>query len=377
MTRFGARLAGVLAVVSMGAAAAETVETVRPSFDALTPPPAPDYADPSAWAVLPSHPGAAALAPGGQTSGGRRSAPRVDVFYIHPTTYRGAAWNQRIDDSETNAWTDISVIARQASAFNACCLIYAPRYRQAATGALASTDGSGDKAYALAYQDVKTAFDYYLAHFNHGRPFILAGHSQGALMIYWLLEREIDGTPLKDRMVAAYAIGVAASQGDFGRTYKTIPVCAAPDSTGCVVTWNSFAEGADPSAYIVRSQARYLKRYGDPSGKSLVCVNPLTFDLTRPGAPASANLGALVGEPAPGPLAPLKINAVGAACQDGVLRVQASPDPTFKPTTLSGGVLHMHDIDLFYGNLRANAVLRTKAFLAAHLAGDFRHPKTR
>ena len=40
------------------------------------------------------------------------------------------------------------------------------------------------------YQDVKDAFYYYLEHYNEGRPFILAGHSQGSAMLLELMRRE-------------------------------------------------------------------------------------------------------------------------------------------------------------------------------------------
>jgi hypothetical protein len=188
-------------------------------------------------------------------------------------------------------------------------------------------------------------------------------------MIYWLMERKIDATPLKDRMVAAYPIGVAASEGEFGRTYKTVPFCAEPDSTGCIVSWNSFEAGSDVAAYVQRSESRYVQRYGDAPGRDLVCINPLTFDRSRPAADATANLGALAGDPKPGDVAlrvlpALKVHAVGATCRDGVLMVDPSADAGFHPTPLPGGLLHMHDIDLFYANLRANAALRAAAYLA-------------
>jgi len=340
-----------------------------PPFDSTPAPAPPNYTEASAWAALPRSPGAAAARPAGETRFAADPAKGVDVFYIQPTTYHGPGWNQSLDDANTNAWTDVSVVARQASAFNTCCRLFAPRYRQASSIAFAAKNGDAQKAYDLAYQDVAKAFDYYLAHYNHGRPFILAGHSQGALMIYWLLERKIDGTPLKDKLVAAYPIGVAAFQGEFGRTYKTIPFCAKPDSVGCIVTWNSYEAGSDVAGFIQRQQVRYVQRYGDAPGREIVCVNPLTFDLSKPAADATANLGALPGDPKPGDAASsvlpaLKPGVVGAFCKDGILMVQPAPDPTFHPTALAGGMLHMHDIDLFYANLRANAALRAAAYLA-------------
>ena len=279
----------------------------------------PDYSLPSSWAALPQKADAAdEQSPSDPLKEAQATAP-ADVFYIHPTTLRSKAhWNQRTDDAATDAWTDASVIARQASAWNACCKVYAPRYRQAGPVAYYASKSDGPKAYELGYQDVKRAFEYYLAHYNHGRPFIIAGHSQGALDTYHLIVDLIDGKPLQRQLVAAYAVGVGASLGDFGRTYKSVQPCRKPADLHCIASWNTFTRSGDTAAYIVSSEARYTAKYGD-EGKALLCTNPLTFDLDRPDAPASANLGSLPGKPGE-PLPPLILGVVGGTCVDGVLR---------------------------------------------------------
>jgi hypothetical protein len=328
------------------------------SFDARPPPAAPDYGQASSWAALPWIKGAADLAPANASP--KAAEPLADVFYVHPTTYRfnGVA-NQALSDAATNDWTDISVVARQASIFNGCCKIYAPRYRQASSGAFYAADG--EKAYALGYSDVLRAFDYYLAHYNHGRPFILAGHSQGAKDVFSLLIDRIDGAPLQRRLIAAYAIGVGVSVGEFGKTYKTVQPCRKPEDLGCVVSWNSFTRTSDASAYLTRSESRYVARFGE-AGKTLLCVNPLTFDLDQPSAPADLNLGSLPGLAAPGPLPDLIPGAVGADCVDGVLRADTPTSAAFHLTILPNGALHFHDMDLYYENIRANAEARVAAY---------------
>ena len=60
----------------------------------------------------------------------QRHAP-VDVFYVHPTSYVGARWNGPVDDPALNEATDRVATRIQASAFNGCCAVWAPRYRQA------------------------------------------------------------------------------------------------------------------------------------------------------------------------------------------------------------------------------------------------------
>jgi hypothetical protein len=344
--------------------------TMRPldkPFDAYPRPAAPNYADPAAWAALPGdHADAADLVPAGETVGDRQANAAVDVFFIHPTTYRGREnWNQDLGDAATNAWTDISVIARQAAAFNGCCRVYAPRYRQAATAALYAKDDSGDKARELGYQDVRTAFQFYLDRYNDGRPFILAGHSQGTFYIQRLLEDMVDASAIRPRFVAAYAVGIGFPVGLFSRQYKTIGICAKPADTGCVVSWNTFGRGGDGAAAAARNAARYAARFQTRDGAETVCVNPLTFDVDRPDAPAAANPGALPGPAAPGPLPALKRGVVGATCDGGMLYADIPDDPDFTLLVLPGKNLHFHDYDLFFKSIRDNAILRAETFVRA------------
>jgi len=95
---------------------------------------------------------------------------KVDVFFIHPTTYLDSTkpfgWNASFKDIKTNINTDYTTILNQASIFNIAGRVFAPRYRQAHIKSY-SPIGHADTANAiaafeLAYQDVKSAFEYYL-----------------------------------------------------------------------------------------------------------------------------------------------------------------------------------------------------------------------
>jgi predicted secreted protein len=376
MSRLTITIAASVIVVLMGGywlypriAMLATMRPLEKPFDGYPRPPAPNYADPSAWAALPGteHPDAADLVPAGESIPDRQAESMVDVFYLHPTTYQGREnWNQDMADAKTNAWTDISVIARQAAIFNSCCRIYAPRYRQAASAAVYATDDSGDRARALAYEDVKAAFQHYLDRYNDGRPFILAGHSQGTFMIQKLLEEMIDASPIRPRLVAAYGIGIGFPVGVFSRQYKTISACAKPDDTGCVVSWLTYGRGGEGPPAVDRYAARYEARFKTREGAETLCINPLTFDTDKPDAPASANLGALPGVAAPGPLPALKPGVIGATCEKGILYVDVPASEDFKLLVLPGRNLHFHDMDLFFKNIRDNATLRAEAYLKAH-----------
>jgi len=323
-----------------------------------------DYSIAGNWAATARAEGLAAkVAPGASP---RRALRGVDVFYVHPTTdFSRSHATQDMADPKVAAWTDGSVIARQAGAFNRCCRIYAPRYRQAAAG---PGDPAARKvAIDFAYKDVLAAFDYYLAHDNGGRPFILAGHSQGAYHVRKLLEDRVDGKPLGKRLVAAYVLGMGLTEGDFGRTFKSVTLCDTPSQTGCVVQWNAMLPTGDRAGFIAAGQKTYVEQWGDNAGKTLVCVNPLTFDRSRPTGSAALAKGAVPGAPDASPLQALVPRSVGARCEEGLLIVEPSAALSLKPLTAAspnmGGSMHMHEVGLFYEDLRENADLRAQAFL--------------
>lgn len=108
----------------------------------------------------------------------------VDIFFIHPTTYTNPekqfGWNAPVDDTALNNKTDQTTILYQASIFNEAGRVFAPRYRQANLDAYFTEDTvAAMAAFDRAYEDVKAAFQYYLEHYNNGRPIIIASHSQG------------------------------------------------------------------------------------------------------------------------------------------------------------------------------------------------------
>ena len=91
----------------------------------------------------------------------------ADVFFLHPTTYtikrKLKKQNADIDDDYINAKTDYSTILYQASAFNQHARVFAPRFREAHISTYIIKDSiAAANAFDLAYEDVKTSFEYYL-----------------------------------------------------------------------------------------------------------------------------------------------------------------------------------------------------------------------
>lgn len=339
-------------------------QPAAPAFDTQAAPPVPDYSLASSWAARPDVPGVSMTVPSGASKGSRLK--NVDVFYIHPTTYRTPdRWNQDIADATVNAWTDASVIRRQAGVFNGCCRIYAPRYRQASF--LATKDrlmqGDGGKAYALAYSDVERAFDHFVMAENKGRPFIIVGHSQGAEMAQRLLRNRIEGKALQKRLVAAYVIGLDVTEGMFGRAFKTLKPCNKPAQTGCILAWNAVTPEGDLKMLRGFAGTRYVHEFGTEQGRTPFCINPLTFDREKPMAVSSASKGAVPGGAGEDAMQRLVSGSVAAECKDGFLVTKADPSLGLDP--LPGGSLHYHEFGLFYADIRANVAKRIKAFLKA------------
>jgi hypothetical protein len=339
-----------------------TMHAPSAPFDPAKAPPAPDYAQQSSWGALPTITNASDVSPPGIDMADGAHA-RGDVFFIHPTTYFSSTlWNQPLDDQATNQRTDSGPLRAQASAFNGCCRVYAPRYRQMTFGGFVEYSENSDRALDLAYSDVKRAFEYYVAHDNNGRPIIIASHSQGSRIAQRLLADEFDGKPLQHQFVAAYVVGTWMPESWFVAR-KTIKPCETATDTGCVLTWSTLGEGADRQ----KQRDAFARRSGLPASsadKTFVCTNPLSWSRGPGTAPASENLGAWV--PGRGQtLRAIQPGLVSARCENGALVISNPDDRAFHIVEFPGENYHNYDYQLFYMNVRKNASDRLAAFLAA------------
>ncbi|WP_404333426.1 DUF3089 domain-containing protein [Sphingomonas sp. MMS12-HWE2-04] len=322
----------------------------------LPPPDARAYARADMWIARPDKPGNPALwTPAGYEPAAK---PEAAVFFLHPTSFLDTkTWNAPLDNADANARAAL-FLRGQASAFNSVGAIWAPRYRQATFGAFLTSKVQAQQALDFAYRDVVAAFDQFVAQAGD-RPIILAGHSQGALHLSRLLVDRIAGTPLADRVVAAYVVGWPISAtADLPK--MGLPACTRPDEAGCILSWQSFAEPADP-ALIVDTFDATTGFTGKPrAGTAMVCTNPITGKPDN-SAPAQANLGTLIPE-ANFQSAALAIGRVGARCTGrGILSIGASP-PDFGQYVLPGNNYHVFDYSLFWANVRRDAERRLAAF---------------
>lgn len=337
----------------------------RPShpFDDERSPAAPDYSRPDAWAARPDRLDFSDIAPPA-VAPRTPSEARADVFFIHPTTYFAReGWNQPLDDEKAKEFLDKLVLANQASAFNSCCRVFAPRYRQVTVGAFLLDGEESEKAREVAYGDIRSAFAHYLDTDNGGRPVIVAAHSQGSYHALRLLEEEFSGKALREELVAAYLIGIPIPLERIARTLPDIPLCASSDATGCLVTWNTAGPKTDPVRLERSARTLFGGAAEGRGGRSIACVNPLTWAADASYAPARLNLGGVVfvqelerpGEPRPG--------AADAQCVNGILVVREIGDESFERGRGWSGDYHLLDYGFFYMNIRANAKERAQAFL--------------
>jgi pimeloyl-ACP methyl ester carboxylesterase len=335
---------------------------LKPSapFDVASAPPAPDYKRPESWASLPDMEDPAdTLIPGSGYEDGQADA-QVDVFFIHPTTYYSKdGWNAAYDEGgETRELLEAGVLRFQASTFNGDARIYAPRYRQATLYSFMGDGEDEQKALAFAYEDVARAFRHFIETYNQGRPFILAAHSQGSLHGMRLLQERIAGTPLANRMVAAYLVGYSIPE-DMGR--DDLRPCKEAYSTGCYLNWNSISAEADRNGWTQSNKIWLNGEMTTMAGHRLTCVNPLT-GMKDGKAGAEKNLGGLPFAEADSRMPELIPSVSDAACESGVLIVNPDEDRGDFSYGVFDGDFHIYDYNLFYANIRQDIRTRIGAF---------------
>lgn len=319
------------------ASCADKYKPYRSRYNFKSPDGNPDYADLHYWAAHPWKPDPSDSVPAPLRGEWRDTA--VDVFFMHPTTYtslkRMNGQNALIDDPYLNAKTDYSTILYQASVFNQQARVFAPRYRQAHIQTFFMTNKEkAAAAFALAYEDLKTAFIYYLQHWNNGRPIIIASHSQGSLLAEQLLKEFFEEKPLQQKLVAAYIIGWPVP-----KTYFTsLQMCADSLQTGCICSWRTFRKNYVPL---------WLR---NEKGNSYV-TNPLSWNTSDSFVSRKNNKGSILTN-----FNKVYTHTTDAQISNGLLYTHKPKFPwSFLFLTKN---YHVGDINLYYVNLRENVSRR-------------------
>lgn len=320
-------------------------QAFRSQYQFKSPNGAPDYANLDYWAAHPQKHDPSDSIP--RPLLGESRDTLADVFFLYPTSFttkdHGNKMTADIDDDYINAKTDYSSILYQASVFNQHARVFAPRYRQVHLSTFyIEQNAFTDSLYDIAYADIKNAFQYYLDHWNNGRPFIIAGHSQGSKMAERLLKEMVEGKPLQEKLIAAYVPGWSVPK----ELFSTLKICSDPSATGCVCSWRTFKNG-------------YLPSWLEKENGNSYATNPLNWTSGADYAPRSANKGAIL----------LKFNKIYDQCTDGkivngILYVKKPKFPgSFLYRTKN---YHPGDINLYYMNVRENVAQRIQTWFAAH-----------
>ncbi|WP_424244108.1 hypothetical protein Dip510_001300 [Elusimicrobium posterum] len=302
-----------------------------------------DYADKNNWLALPQHP-----------------EKETDVFYVYPTS-----WKSEDDEVPLSKIADKKMRAgaqkrlhTQASAFAGAGNLYAPYYRQLdAMFVLVKTPKEQERYFkGVPKTDVIAAFDFYIKNHNKGRPFILAGHSQGATMIKEILFDYLKQNPeVAKRMIAAYVIGYSVTKEELAAN-PHVKFAQGANDTGVIISYNTEAKVVDGKNNTVLEGS--------------VAINPISWTRGETPASASKSLGSRMEVDGEFRKVMNFADAKVDTKRGTVICSSVNPDLY----SISGvmekyfphGVYHSYDIAFYYYNLKQNAENRAAKYLEKH-----------
>ena len=310
-----------------------------------------DYSNENNWAHLPEN-----------------TDKAVDTFFIYPTVYINPEPDApkiiSIEDPAFRAsvneyYIEVPVL------FEEMTNLYEPFYRQSNLCAYVGMAPEEILEFQTHEQrtDIYAALDYYFENYNGGRPFILAGHSQGSLMLKMALcDYFKEHSEYLNRMVATYAIGFSITQDDL-KANPALKFAEGADDTGVIVSWNTEGpENKNKKNAVVLENA--------------ISINPLNWKRDDTYAPASENLGDRIPVKEPGNLevSDLKFHKPGLADaqidpERGTVICTTLAEKYVKPVAPGVGEgfgpasLHEHDYAAYWDNIRENVNTRIDAFL--------------
>ena len=305
---------------------------------------APDYSLPDCWLQVPE------------------ITKDVDTFYVYSTVYfdssfeEGAPDYAALDNPEMMLGA-LGEYVTNASVYEDSTNVFVPYYRQAGMRYANEVSKTGNIDAALSgisYDDMSAALDYYFEKCNNGRPFIIAGHSQGSAMVRYILKNYFKKHPeYYERMVAAYAIGYSITKEDL-ESNPHMKFATGESDTGVIISWHT--EGPKN----VEENARNVAVL--PHG---ISINPLNWKRDETYAPASENLGSYM---ANAESEMYEITDVGADAKvvlnRGVIVTNTTYDQYAPAEFFGPQSFHEDDYTLYYYNLKANVAKRIAAYMA-------------
>ncbi len=306
--------------------------------------------------------------------------PAIDCFYVYPTVSDQPTGNANLQIQPVERSVALSQVAR----YSQYCRVYAPMYRQETLAGIGEGKPTTTPNPALGFDDVQNAFETYLHKYNHGRGFVLIGHSQGSFELEQLIAKDVDPkTAVRRQLVSAILLGgnVLVKAGkDVGGTFKHIPACRSATQLGCVIAWSTFDQPVPTPSLFGRPGA--IPGQPAPAGDVVLCTNPASlaggsalvdpifpvapFDPTSPLAAAIAAVGvklppaSTVFSTAPGAYRAQCSSANNANVLE-ITPVGGAPTPMPSPSAEWG--LHLIDANIALGNLISIVSKESAAFV--------------
>ena len=273
----------------------------------------------------------------------------VDVFYIYPTVTGFRPETEVCDMTDTMMISGAKMVRQiQTAVFDESCNVFMPYYRQISM----PKPGSDYRAiidYVSGF-DATDALDYYLTNLNQGRPFIIAGHSQGASTVIALLENYMTKHPeALSHMVAAYPIGFAVTKDWLAKT--GLKFAEGATDTGVIVSWNTEGPGNLKADNMTLA----------PGG---ISINPINWKRDDTYASVKENLGSLTVEGklvTPG-IADARVDTVRGCVIVTTADAKLYAIPAEGTQMFGPECYHLHDYGFFFNNIKQNVADRIKAF---------------
>ena len=275
---------------------------------------------------------------------------RADVFFIVPTLFsdkRNKNWNSDVYDDDFAKTLMESTIKYQATAWLDSGNLYSPNYRQAHYKVFDEVrwKNGGERAFELAYEDIKKSFEIYLENYNEGRPIIIAGHSQGSGHAKRLLQEFFDGKKLKSKLIAAYLPGTKIISSDF----FDLELMTSPDETGGYLTWNTYKIFKKDKKRNFTVDREWLM--------DAECSNPVSWDSSETSSFTNHKGLLFLNEK-------IFSNAIEIEYIQNGIFLRTPKIGLIKSLLISTfRDYHRGDINLFWEDIRQNSILRVKSYL--------------
>lgn len=258
----------------------------------------------------------------------------ADVFYlvstniVHEEDANGNTLYRALNTEKEKQVLAVEMAHLKNKVFPDSLNFFAPYYHQHTMEAINRADYRN--MVSDIADEVYSAYRYYLHHFNEGRPVILVGFSQGALLAKELLKRMTDSE--FSHIAAAYILGWGLNSEDV-KSGHIRPALSA-DDCGVCISFNSVADTSGRWKVIMDRACYSINPVNWSTKTDSVCFEYAGQKLTAQLDTAECLL---------------------------LVKNFSEPDLPFAPVWPKG-CLHFYEIQFYNDFLNRNALLRLRNF---------------